>query len=118
MYFLPSKETFFHFAHDFNVVTTPYPVARSLPSSPPEPTGLPVTTCEYFERSEGSFVCHKVRESSNEDECAGRLLFASKTAKSFRNEDLEERRILLKSINSLDNILGFDFKNHHSVDDE
>lgn len=69
-------------------------------------------------RSEGSFVCHKVRETSNEDECAGRLLFACKTAKSFRNKSLEDRRLLLKSINSLDNILGFDFKSHHSVDDE
>ena len=42
-------------------------------------------------RSESSFICHKVRESNNEDECAGRLLFSSKTCKSFRNTSLEDQ---------------------------
>jgi hypothetical protein len=65
-------------------------------------------------RSESSFICHKVRDSNNEDECAGRLLFSSKTCKSFRNSSLEERRKLLLQYNDLNNILGFDFKEHHS----
>ena len=64
-------------------------------------------------QSESSFVCHKVRESNKEEECAGRLLFASKTCKKFKNKDLEDKRNYITSINSLDNILGFDFKNHH-----
>jgi hypothetical protein len=68
-------------------------------------------------RSESSFICHKVRDSTNEDECAGRFLFASKTAKSFRNPFLENRRKELLKFNDLDNILAFDFKEHHNIEE-
>src|SRR5690554_52567 len=35
---------------------TPKPVALSRPSNPPDPTGFPVTTCWFLERSDGDLV--------------------------------------------------------------
>ena len=63
-------------------------------------------------RSESDFFCHMTRGEENK-QCAGRLLFASKTCKSFRNQELEAARLELKQRYGTDNILGFDFKEHH-----
>lgn len=67
-------------------------------------------------KSESSFECHKTRETPNTKECAGRLLFATKTCKSFRDPELEQLRRETKENNSTENILGFDFKEHHQID--
>jgi hypothetical protein len=64
-------------------------------------------------KSEHSFICHKTRETPNQKECSGRLLFASKVCKSFKNPELEKLRLEAKENNSTENILGFDFKEHH-----
>lgn len=64
-------------------------------------------------KSESPFECHKTRETPNTKECVGRLLFATKTCKSFRDPELEVLRLHAKETNSIDNILGFDFKKHH-----
>ena len=66
-------------------------------------------------RSEQSFNCHKTRDTGAEKECSGRLLYATKICKSFRNPDLEELRLEAKENNSINDILGFDFKSHHDI---
>ena len=66
-------------------------------------------------KSEHPFVCHKTRETPNTKECSGRLLFATKTCKSFKNPDLEQLRLEAKENNSTENILGFEFKKHHEI---
>ena len=65
--------------------------------------------------SEYSFECHLTRSTVLTKECAGRLLFASKTCKSFRNKDLEAAREVLEKSNSLEDILGFEFSQHHTI---
>lgn len=72
--------------------------------------------------SEQSFHCHMTREGNDNHylgepkECAGRLLFASNVAKSFRDKDLEAMRVATKVYNPNHNeeILGFDMKSHHT----
>lgn len=64
-------------------------------------------------KSEHPFDCHKTRGTDNTKECSGRLLFATKTCKSFKNAELEKLRLETKESNSTDNILGFDFRQHH-----
>ncbi len=64
-------------------------------------------------KSEHEFQCHKTRETDNVRECVGRLLFATKTCKSFKDSELEALRLHAKEHNSTENILGFDFKKHH-----
>jgi hypothetical protein len=62
--------------------------------------------------SDQSFICHLERENKNDkSECAGRLLYATKTCKQFRNPLLEEERKHLGRYT--EDILGFDFKEHH-----
>lgn len=75
--------------------------------------GFSVEETLLVARSDSSFICHKTRESFNEEECVGRLLFATNTYKKFKGEELEEMRIIANENNSLDNILGFDFSEHH-----
>lgn len=65
-------------------------------------------------KSEHQFDCHKTRETDNTKECVGRLLFATKTCKSFKDPELEALRLHAKETNSTENILGFDFKQHHN----
>lgn len=65
-------------------------------------------------KSEQEFQCHKTRETDNTKECVGRLLFATKTCKSFKDPELEALRLHAKETNSTENILGFDFKQHHN----
>lgn len=67
-------------------------------------------------RSEDAFDCHLTRGTEEVKSCAGRLLFAVKTCKSFRNKELESARLELKEQNKdLSNILGFDFAEHHNI---
>lgn len=66
--------------------------------------------------SEDGFDCHLTRGDGQERKhCAGRLLFATKMCKSFRNKELEQARFAVKAENSLDDILGFDFLGHHKL---
>lgn len=67
-------------------------------------------------KSEQSFICHKIRQTDNKKECAGRLLFASKVCKSFKNPELESLRLEIKQNNTTNNILGFDFKSYHTIE--
>jgi len=71
--------------------------------------------------SEESFQCHMTRIDNDNGytgkpkECAGRLLFATKTAKMFRDKELEEMRKEVKELNPdyQNEVLGFDLKQHH-----
>ena len=65
-------------------------------------------------KSEQEFQCHKTRETDNTKECVGRVLFATKICKSFRNPELEALRLYANETNSTENILGFDFKQYHN----
>ena len=71
--------------------------------------------------SEGDFHCHMTR-SGNDDghvgkplQCAGRMLYATKIAKNFRMEHLDEirRKVTLANPGFRDHILGFDLGSHH-----
>src|SRR5580765_3841917 len=64
--------------------------------------------------SEQSFSCHLTRDKpmNLRTECSGRLLYSTKTCKSFRNENLENLRLEAKTFGT-ENILGFDFKEYH-----
>ncbi len=67
-------------------------------------------------RSEAEFDCHLTRgEEQERKHCAGRLLHAKKTCKSFRNKELEQAKTEVIKNNSLDTILGFDFLEHHRL---
>lgn len=69
--------------------------------------------------SDVDFVCHMTRGTNKATyrSCAGRLLYAAKTCKVFRNKDLERaKQKLLESQDdacNLENILDFDFIQHH-----
>jgi hypothetical protein len=71
--------------------------------------------------SELPFSCHKLSNDEtnmldiNEPQCVGRLLFATKTAKIFRNQTLETLRQKAKADNPDNDILGYrELKAHHS----
>jgi hypothetical protein len=66
--------------------------------------------------SEADFLCHVSGRREVKKQCAGRMLFATKRAKNFRNEKLENIRKQVKDSNPNfnDDILGFDFKSHHA----
>ena len=65
--------------------------------------------------SEHEFHCHHTRESGNEKECVGRLLFASNLSKQFKDKELEKLREIAKKQNPgfKSEILSFNFKEHH-----
>lgn len=77
--------------------------------------------------SESNFDCHLTRidengngipeDSKKRKACAGRMLFATNTAKSFRRPELEQVRLQLKNKTSQkvkDNILSYlEFIKHH-----
>lgn len=68
--------------------------------------------------SESDFICHITRETKEEHQCIGRLLFATKTAKQFRRPDLEKMRNEAKTLNMHvhNTILSYsEFKEHHGV---
>lgn len=67
-------------------------------------------------KSEQDFLCHKSGRKGVKRQCAGRMLFASKTCKTFINESLEDVRKKVRDENSdfIENILGFDFKSYHT----
>lgn len=64
--------------------------------------------------SESNFLCHLTRESNIEKQCIGRLLRATKTGKIFKRWDLERLRVEQKDSEEVNNILGFDFTEHHT----
>lgn len=74
--------------------------------------GFTVNETLEVANSEQSFLCHLTRENNTKSECVGRLLYSTKTCKSFRNEILENQRLEVKSLGT-ENILGFDFKKYH-----
>lgn len=76
--------------------------------------GFSVEDTIAIANSEADFYCHLTRETGNEKQCVGRLLRAGKVCKSFKRFDLERERVSLKDSEERDNILGFDFKEHHT----
>lgn len=67
--------------------------------------------------SDGDFKCHLTRETDNEKHCAGRLLFAKKSAKSFRDRDMDNLKNEIAALNPnyRDEVLAaWEFKKHHN----
>lgn len=62
------------------------------------------------------FLCHASGRNEVKRQCAGRLLYSSKTAKMFRNTVIEDIRLKVRAANPnfKEEILGFDFRSHHS----
>ena len=76
--------------------------------------GVSVADSIEIALSESDFHCHMTRETSKVKHCAGRMLFASKTAKKFRNQEMEEIRLSILKNNGVDEILNVtEFKEHH-----
>jgi hypothetical protein len=63
------------------------------------------------------FLCHVSGRGSVKRQCAGRMLFASKTAKMFRSPIIENIRKEVRDANPnfREDILGFEFRSHHSL---
>lgn len=68
--------------------------------------------------SESVFECHLTRETGNEKHCAGRFLFAKKSCKSFRDEELEsiKNEVVNLNPNYKEEILAvWEFDKHHTL---
>lgn len=66
--------------------------------------------------NETDFICHTTREKDYDSQvqCAGRLLFASKVGKSFRDRRLEKMRLAAQDEIGTEKILNYvEFREHH-----
>lgn len=63
------------------------------------------------------FLCHVSGRGTIKKQCAGRMLYATKTAKMFRDPIIEgiRKEVVEANPNFRDEILGFDFKTHHKI---